>query len=71
MIIFDKTLLDNSFLINEANALADSGFIKPERAKAFTKEIQTLKTHDNLLIRFVMFLLGCFAYGSMCGFLSY
>jgi hypothetical protein len=70
MILFDKTLLDNSFLVDEANSLVDSGFIKPEQAKAFAKETQTLKTHDNLLIRFVMFLLGCFAYGSICGFLS-
>ncbi len=70
MIAFDKTLLDNSFLVDEANSLADSGFIKSEQAKAFAKETQTLKTNDNLLIRIVMFFLGCFAYGSLCGFLS-
>jgi hypothetical protein len=70
MIIFDKTLLDKTFLVDEANALADSGFIKAEKAKAIAIEIPALKTNDNLLIRIMMFLLGCFAYGSICGFLS-
>jgi hypothetical protein len=70
MIVFDKTLLDNSFLVDEANSLADSGFIKPEKAKEIAKGITILKTNDNLFIRIMMFLLGCFAYGSICGFLS-
>lgn len=70
MIIFDKTLLDTTFLIKEVNSLTDSGFIKPEKSKAIVKEMQTLKTHDNLLLRFVMFMLGCLLYSSICGFFS-
>lgn len=70
MIAFDKTLLDNTFLVDEANSLVDSGFITPEQTKAFAKVTQTLKTNDNVLIRIMMFLLGCLAYGSACGFLS-
>lgn len=70
MILFDKTLLNNTFLVNEINSLTDSGFIKPEKSKAIVKEIQTLKTNDNLLIRIMMFFLGCLAYGAMCGFIS-
>jgi mannose/fructose/N-acetylgalactosamine-specific phosphotransferase system component IIC len=70
MIAFDKSLLDNTFLVDEANSLADSGFIKLEKAKAIAKEIPALKTNDNLLIRIMMFLLGAFLYGSICGFLA-
>jgi hypothetical protein len=70
MIIFDKNLLDNSFQVEEIRNLSDAGFITSEKAKTVSKELQILKTNNNILIRIMMFLLGCFAYGSTCGFLS-
>ncbi len=70
MIVFDKTLLDDSFLVDEANSLAGSGFITSKKSKEFENATSTLKTHDNLLIRIMMFILGALAYGAICGFLA-
>ncbi len=70
MILFDKNMLDNTFQVEEIRNLSDAGFITSEKAKTVSKELQILKTNNNILIRIMMFLLGCFAYGSTCGFLS-
>lgn len=70
MIAFDKTLLDNTFLVEEAIKLETSGFINSAELKNITSTTKTLKTHSNLLIRLCLFILGCFLYSSVCGSVS-
>lgn len=70
MIVFDKKLLENTFLVNEAESMVDSGFLDYNEFKKKTAIIPTLKSQDNLLIRIALFLLGCLAYASLCGLVS-
>lgn len=70
MIAYDKTLLDNILLIDEANSLKKSGFINLNQYKTITDELPILKSQKNILIRFGFFLLGCFLYSSICGAIS-
>jgi hypothetical protein len=70
MISYSKSELDNTFLVAESKKLNQSGFIHFDQYKKLSKEIPTLKTQDNLLIRFCLFVLGCIAYASVCGVLA-
>lgn len=70
MIQYDKTELENVSLVEEAHSLKNAGFVGKEQYKLITKELTTLKSHNNILIRAGFFLLGCFLYSSICGFLA-
>ena len=70
MIAFDKQLLKNTFLVNDAYNLEEAGFIDKQQLKKITTNIKTLKTQKNLFIRICLFLLGAFLYVSVCGALS-
>jgi hypothetical protein len=70
MISYSKTELDNTFLVAASKKLNQSGFIHFDQYKKLSKEILTLKTQDNLLIRLCLFVLGCIAYASVCGMLA-
>lgn len=70
MIAFDKQLLKNTFLVNDAYNLEEAGFISNEQLKNITTNFKSLKTQKNLFIRFCLFLLGVFLYSSICGTLS-
>ncbi|PWA05883.1 hypothetical protein [Flavobacterium psychrotolerans] len=70
MIAYDKTLLDNTYLVEEANNLKKSGFIDSAQCKTITDNLPTLNSQNNLLIRFGLFLLGCLLYSSICGMIS-
>lgn len=70
MIVYNKTLLDNTLLVDEASSLKESGFIDPAQYQTIIGELSTLKRHKNILIRLGFFLLGSFLYSSICGMLS-
>ena len=71
MIAYNKTLLDNTLLVDEALSLKKSGFIDSAQYKNIAKELPTLKRHKNIAIRLGFFVLGCFLYSSICGMLSF
>lgn len=70
MIAYDKTLLDNLYIQEEANRLKESGFISKEQYKALDSQLPRLKTQNNLFIRIGFFILGSLLYSSICGFIS-
>lgn len=70
MIVYDKTELENVFLVEQAYFLESAGFISKEQSDLITKKLTTLKSQNNILIRAGFFLLGCFLYSSICGFIS-
>jgi hypothetical protein len=70
MIAYDKALLDNVYIEDEANQLKKSGFISPEEFKTLSYQLPKLKTQNNLFIRIGFFILGCFLYLSICGMIS-
>jgi hypothetical protein len=70
MIAYDKTLLDNVYLDEEAHRLKQSGFISPEQYKIHSSQILKLKSQNNIFIRIGFFVLGCLLYSSICGFIS-
>ena len=70
MIAYDKTLLDNVYIDEEANRLKESGFISTEQYKALNYQLPKLKSQNNIFIRIGFFILGCMLYSSICGMLS-
>ncbi|MDQ6529072.1 hypothetical protein [Flavobacterium sp. LHD-85] len=70
MIVYNKQLLDNEVLADEADALYKGGFISKEQKKFIEKELPVLKSQNNILVRVGFFLLGCLLYGSICGAIS-
>lgn len=70
MIAYDKNLLDNSILLDEAKDLKNAGFISKEQFENIHSQLNHLKTNKNLLVRLGFFLLGCLMYSSICGTLS-
>jgi hypothetical protein len=67
MIVYDKNLLDNLVLVEEANSLESAGFISKEQKNLIKKELPPFKRQSNLLVRLGFFLLGAFLYLSICG----
>ncbi|WP_269235882.1 hypothetical protein [Flavobacterium flavigenum] len=70
MIVFDKSKLENSVLIEEADSLKNAGFIGKEQLDFIKKELPILNSHKNILIRIGFFLLGSFLYSSICSAIS-
>jgi len=70
MIAYDKKMLDNQALIDEAGTLYKGGFISKEQKKFIEKELPDLKNQSNILVRIGFFLLGSFLFGSICGTIS-
>ncbi|WP_347052001.1 hypothetical protein [Flavobacterium olei] len=70
MIVFNKQLLDNEALNDEADTLYKGGFISKEQKKLIEKELPVLKSQHNILVRLGFFLLGSFLYSSICGTIS-
>lgn len=70
MIVYDKNLLDNLVLVEEANSLESAGFISKEQRNLIKKELPAFKRQSNLLVRLGFFLLGAFLYLSVCGVIA-
>jgi hypothetical protein len=65
MIAYDKTLLDNVYIDEEANRLKESGFINREQYQSFQSQLPRLKSQNNIFIRIGFFILGCMLYSSI------
>lgn len=70
MIVYDKNLLDNLALVEEAKSLESAGFISKEQKNLIKKELPAFKRQSNLLVRLGFFLLGAFLYLSVCGVIA-
>lgn len=70
MIVYDKNLLDNLSLVEEAKSLQSAGFISKEQKDLIKKELPAFKRQSNILVRLGFFLLGSFLYISVCGVIS-
>ncbi|OXA70973.1 hypothetical protein B0A67_13720 [Flavobacterium aquidurense] len=70
MIVYDKNLLNNLALVEEANALEAAGFISKEQKVLIKKELPAFKRQSNILVRLGFFLLGAFLYLSICGVIA-
>lgn len=70
MIVYNKTLLDNVYLEEQANQLKRSGFISSEQYKKISSQLVRLKSQNNIFIRLLFYILGCMLYASICGFIS-
>ncbi|MFN7100576.1 MAG: hypothetical protein ACK4M4_09405, partial [Flavobacterium sp.] len=70
MIVHDKILLQNKYLLEEAKALQDAGFICKEQYSNIKKELADFKSNHNWLLRVAFLLLGSFLYSSICGFFA-
>lgn len=70
MIVYDKTLLDNTYLVKEANQLKKSGFISIEQYKSIESQLPILKSQNSILLKLTFFILGCLLYFSICGMIS-
>jgi len=67
MIAFDKTLLENTILVESAQDLKDGKFISKDQFQATKDAFPTLKTNRNLFMRIAFLLLGAFCYSSCTG----
>jgi hypothetical protein len=70
MIAYDKNLLDNTFIVEQANKLKKAGFINSMDFKTISSEFSTLKSQNNILVRFLFFILGGLLYSSICGVIA-
>lgn len=70
MIVYDKNLLDNLALVEEAISLESAGFISKEQKNLIKKELPAFKRQSNILVRLGFFLLGSFLYLSVCGVIA-
>ncbi|RED26752.1 hypothetical protein BD847_0676 [Flavobacterium cutihirudinis] len=70
MIVYDKKILDNEILVDEADTLYKGGFISKEQKQFIKKELSVFRSQNNILVRIGFFLLGSFLYGSICGAIS-
>lgn len=67
MIVFDKQLLENTFLLEEAKRLNHQGFVSKEQLGNIKMQLPILKSSNNILIRIGFYILGCFLFSSMIG----
>lgn len=70
MIVYNKELLNDLALLEEANSLQHGGFISKEQKDLIKKQLPDFKIHSNILVRLGFFLLGSFLYSSICGAVS-
>ena len=70
MIVYNKTLLENTFLVAEAIDLKKSGFIQETSLNSIKHELQTLKTSRNIFVRLGFFILGVLLLSSIIGFIA-
>ncbi|QZK90234.1 hypothetical protein K5V07_06890 [Flavobacterium sp. CHNK8] len=70
MIQYNKTELEQEFLVSEGHSLKKAGFIDESQFRLIDKNLTVLKSQKNILIRIGFFLLGSFLYSSICGFLT-
>lgn len=67
MIVYNKTLLENTFMVSEAIQLKDAQFIDAENLNDIKQKLETLKTSRNIFARLGFFLLGTLLFSSIFG----
>lgn len=70
MIVFDKQLLENTFLVEDAKRLNNQHFISESDLQDIKKQLPVLKSNKNILLRIGFFILGCLLISSMMGMLA-
>lgn len=70
MIVYNKEMLENTFLLAQAKRLNNQGFISKSQLAIIKGQLPILKNNSNLLIRIGFFLLGSFLYSSIIGVFS-
>ncbi|CAD0008767.1 hypothetical protein [Flavobacterium salmonis] len=70
MIVYDKALLENLQLHEQADSLLKGGFINKAQKNLIEKELPSFKIHNNILIRIGFLLLGILLYFSIGGAIS-
>jgi hypothetical protein len=70
MIVHDKNLLNNLYLLEEVDSLQKSGFLSKKQKIIIKEKLLALKGNNNILVRLGFFLLGAFLYSSICGTFS-
>ncbi|WDF61465.1 MULTISPECIES: hypothetical protein [Flavobacterium] len=70
MIKYDKNLLNNLFLTEEADSLENGGFISKDQKKIIRNQLPSFKIQNNILVRLGFFVLGSFLYLSICGVIA-
>lgn len=70
MIVFDKQLLENTFLVEEAKRLNDQHFISESELQNSKQQLAVLKSNKNILLRIGFFVLGCLLISSIMGMLA-
>lgn len=70
MIVYDKELLENTYLFAEAKKRNEEGFISDEQLADIKKQLRVLKSHNNILIRIGFYLLGTMLLSSLMGVIS-
>jgi hypothetical protein len=70
MIAYDKTLLNNVYIDEEAIRLKQAGFITTGQYKSISSQFPGLKSQNNIFVRIGFFILGSMLYSSISGVLS-
>lgn len=70
MIAFNKELLENTFLLEEAQRLNTMGFVPKAQLGDIKKQLPVLKSHNTILIRIGFFILGCLLFSSLTGVIT-
>lgn len=70
MIKYDKNLLNNLFLTEEADSLENGGFISKDQKKIIRNQLPSFKIQNNILVRLGFFVLGSFLYSSICSLVT-
>ena len=71
MIAFDPDLLKNTFLVKEAEALEDAGFIHASQGELIEKQLPAYQGHSNVLARIGIFILACLLYSSTVALITF
>lgn len=70
MIVFDKELLENTFLVSELKRLQQQGFVSNSQLAVIKGQLPVLKSNNTILIRIGFFVLGTFLFSSILGVFS-
>ena len=71
MIVFNKELLHNTFLVDEASNLKESGFISTDDLNKIKDQYSVVKTNKNILLRLGFVILGGFLFASIMGVIAF
>lgn len=71
MTAFDPDLLKNTFLVKEAEALENAGFIHVTQGELIEKQLPAYQGNGNILARIGIFILACLLYSSIVALIAF